>query len=265
VRNGKRYRYYVTPSPPGVPSRPWRLPAYEVEALVTTELATFLTHPNRLCDALDGWSPSPNQLQHTFHAAEIIAEQLRGTSAQRRQTLTELVSRIRLTASGLDIELRAGAVLETAEGHFSAAAHILVHVPAAFERRTRAMSIVVPGREVASSADPSLMKAIARAHVWFEQLASGEATTITEIALREKVTDRYVSSLIKLAFLSPELVQAALEGRASPGRSAKRLTLDCDLPLLWSEQGRALAAASREADREAPAASVNGYHHGSET
>jgi hypothetical protein len=72
------------------------------------------------------------------------------------------------------------------------------------------MSIVVAGREVGASADPSLMKAIARGHVWFEQLASGGAATVTEIAQREKVTDRYVSSLLKLAFLSPELIQAAL-------------------------------------------------------
>jgi hypothetical protein len=86
------------------------------------------------------------------------------------------------------------------------------------------------------------MKAIARGHVWFEQLASCEVATITEIARREKVTDRYVSSLIKLAFLSPELVQAALEGRAPPGLSANRLTLDRNLPLLWTEQGAVLAA-----------------------
>jgi site-specific DNA recombinase len=90
------------------------------------------------------------------------------------------------------------------------------------------------------------MKAIARGHVWFEQLASGEVSTIAEIAQRENVTDRYVSSLLKLAFLSPELVQAAVEGRAPPGLSAKRLTLDCNLPLLWSEQGRALTVSSQE-------------------
>jgi hypothetical protein len=238
-------------------------PAHEVEALVTTELASFLTDPNRLCAALDSWAPSPDALQRAFQAAEIITEQLRGTSAQRRQALIELVTRIRLTASGLDIELRASAVLDTPEDHFAGSAHILVHVPTAFERRTGAMSIVVPGRAVGASADPSLMKAIARGHVWFEQLASGEAATIAEIARREKVTDRYVSALLKLAFLSPEIVQAALEGRA-PGLSAKRLTLDCNLPLLWTEQGRALGAASREANRDKPAASINGHYHGSE-
>ncbi len=89
------------------------------------------------------------------------------------------------------------------------------------------------------------MKAIARGHVWFEQLASGEVATIAEVARRENVNDRYVSSLLKLAFLSPEVVQAAMTGRVPQGLSAKRLTLDCDLPLLWSEQGRALPVSSR--------------------
>jgi hypothetical protein len=170
------------------------------------------------------------------------------------------VSQIRLTSAGLEIDLKASAVLETTEDHSAASAHILVHVPTAFERRTGAMSIVVPGREVGASADPSLMKAIARGHVWFEQLASGEVATISEIARRENVTDRYVSVLLKLAFLSPELVQAAVEGRAPPGLSAKRLTLDCDLPLLWTEQGRVLAVASQGSSREGESASINGYH-----
>jgi hypothetical protein len=242
VRNGKRYRYYVTQWEAGSPTRPWRLPAYEIEALVTTELASFLTDQNRLCEALDGWSQSPDALQRTFETAEIFTEQLRGTSTQRRQALVRLVSRIRLTASGLEIEIRGSALLDVVESHSAASTHIMVRVPTAFERRTGAMSIVVPGREVGPAADPSLLKAIARGHVWFEQLASGEAATMAEIAQREKVTDRYVSSLLKLAFLSPETVEAALEGRATPWLSAKRLTLDDHLALLWTEQGRVLAA-----------------------
>jgi hypothetical protein len=241
------------------------LPAHEVEARVTTELASFLTDQNRLCDALQGWSPSPDALQWAFQAAEIYAEQLRGANAQRRQALIELVSRIRLTTSGLDIELRASAVLDTTEDHSAASAHILVHVPTAFERRTGAMSIVVPGREVGATADPSLMKAIARGHVWFEQLASGEAATIAEISRRENVTDRYVSSLVKLAFLSPEIVQAAVKGRAPAGLSAKRLTLELDLPFLWTEQGRVLAVASPGAGQAGEAASINGYQQRSES
>ncbi len=242
VRNGKRYRYYVTQSEPGGPTRPWRLPAHEVEALVTRELASFLSDQNRLCEALASWSPSPDVLRRAFQAAEIIAEQLGGTSAQRRQALVDLVNRVRLTGAGLEIEVKASALVEGTEAHSAASAHILIHLPTIIQRRTGALSIVVPGREVGATADPSVLKAIARGHVWFEQLTSGEAATINEIACRENVTDRYVSSLLKLAFLSPELVQAAVEGRAPPGLSAKRLTLDGNLPLLWSEQGRGLAA-----------------------
>ncbi len=164
----------------------------------------------------------------------------------------------------MHIELRVSALLDAVKSHSAASAHIVVCVPTTFEGRAGAMSIVVPGREVGQTADPALLKAIARGHVWFEQLASGEAATIAEIARREHVTDRYVSALLKLAFLSPQLVQAALEGRAPCGLSAKRLTLDLDLPLLWIEQRDALADASRGASGEASAASMNGYHQGSE-
>ena len=43
--------------------------------------------------------------------------------------------------------------------------------------------------------DPALIKAIARGHTWFEEIATGQATSITEIARREQVSDRYVSCL----------------------------------------------------------------------
>jgi hypothetical protein len=168
------------------------------------------------------------------------------------------VTRIRLTPSSAEIEFRAGTLLDEAQDS-PAAAHIRIQVPTAFERRTGATSIVVPGREVEPSADPALIKAIARGHTWLEQLASGEAATLSDIARRENVTDRYVSSLIKLAFLSPEIVQAAVEGRCPPGVSAKRLTLEMELPLLWREQASLLAVGSTDANGARSGATINGY------
>jgi hypothetical protein len=77
--------------------------------------------------------------------------------------------------------------------------------------------------------------------MWFEELASGRAQTVVQIARREGVTDRYVSCLLKLAFLSPQIVESLLTGRVKVDISTKRLTLDTDLPLLWSEHDRVLA------------------------
>lgn len=100
------------------------------------------------------------------------------------------------------------------------------------------MKLVLTGPEALerSKPDPTLMKAIARGHVWFEQLARGEARSIKSIARREGVADRYVSRLINLAFLAPDIVEAILDGRQPPDLSLDRLTLRTGLPLDWSAQ-----------------------------
>ena len=48
------------------------------------------------------------------------------------------------------------------------------------------------------------------------------------------------SCLIKLAFLSPDLVEECFSGRHPAALSAKRLTVNMELPTLWSEQQSAL-------------------------
>ena len=107
-------------------------------------------------------------------------------------------------------------------------------MPTAFERRAAEMKIIVPGREVAGTADPALLKAIARGHTWFEDLATGAAATIMEIAARENVTDRYVASLIRLAFMPPRLVSACLASEPTSISLAQAITSGGG-PLLWPE------------------------------
>jgi len=58
----------------------------------------------------------------------------------------------------------------------------------------------------AKTPDAVVVKAIARASVWFEQLTMGKSQSMAEIAIRENITDNYVSNLIHLAWLSPDLV-----------------------------------------------------------
>src|SRR5215216_7532372 len=66
VKDGKRYRYYVGSEDEGGKRPVWRLPAHEIETLVTTELVAFLSDQQRLCDALQAWAPSPDQLEGAF-------------------------------------------------------------------------------------------------------------------------------------------------------------------------------------------------------
>src|SRR5262249_57458371 len=88
--------------------------------------------------------------------------------------------------------------------------------------------------------DPGLIKAIARGRAWFEELATGRARSLHELADHEGITRRYIRRLVNLAFLSPQLIEAILQGRHPIALTATRLT-ELDLPLDWSEQRRLLA------------------------
>ena len=57
-----------------------------------------------------------------------------------------------------------------------------------------------------------VVKAIARASIWFEQLTTGNSQSMAEITVLENITDNYVSNLIHLAWLSPDLVGRVLDG-----------------------------------------------------
>jgi site-specific DNA recombinase len=233
VKHGKRYRYYVAAANGGANGSTRRLPAHDVEALVTGELAAFLSDQQRLAQALDPWRPSPDHLQGAFHVAEVVSDQLIGPSVARRQAMVQAVTRIEASETGLAIQLRPEGLLAADLVAVSRQADWLsIHVPAALERRGSEIKLVVPGAGAGSSADPALIKVIARGHMWFEELATGRASTIAEIAGRENVTDRYVSSLLKLAFLPPRLVDACLAGETRE-LSAMSLVGADGVPMLW--------------------------------
>jgi len=61
------------------------------------------------------------------------------------------------------------------------------------------------------------------------------------LAERDGITRRYVRRLVDLAFLSPELVEAVLQGRQPVELTATRLT-ELDLPLDWTDQRSLLAS-----------------------
>src|SRR6202171_3855996 len=92
-----------------------------------------------------------------------------------------------------------------------------------------------------SRCDPTLIKAIARGRAWFEELAAGRARSLRELAEREGITRRYVRRLVDLAFLSPESVEAVLQGRQPVALTATLLT-ELDLPLDWTDQHCLLAS-----------------------
>ena len=92
-------------------------------------------------------------------------------------------------------------------------------------------------RPMRTKARAVLIDALRDAHRWLDELTTDSNHTIESIAAREKKTERSIRMTMSLAFLSPALVKAAIDGRLPRGFGIKRLM---DLPMAWSDQWSAL-------------------------
>jgi site-specific DNA recombinase len=84
--------------------------------------------------------------------------------------------------------------------------------------------------------DPVVLKAVARARSWFEQLAAGKAQSMAEIAELENITDNYVGNLIHLAWLPPRQVDLILLGDASATKAVRKSMVSRSVHVIWSKQ-----------------------------
>lgn len=82
-----------------------------------------------------------------------------------------------------------------------------------------------------------LVNAIARGRHWLDEIVSSSVTDVQQIATRQKCSVRHVHMTISLAFLAPDLVRAAVEGRLPRGVGVERLR---EAPAEWSRQFKVL-------------------------
>ena len=117
-----------------------------------------------------------------------------------------------------------------------------IRIPVTLRRRGVELRLVIDSSAYGRSPrqDPALIKAIVRAHHWYGHLLRGEAEGTTSIAREEGVANSYVTRVVRLAFLAPDITQAILDGRQPAHLSAERLVNDRAIPLEWSGQRAAL-------------------------
>ncbi len=86
----------------------------------------------------------------------------------------------------------------------------------------------------AARIDNTMIKLIARGYRWHRLLSSGAYTSIDELAAAEKIDGSYVSRVLRLAYLSPTIVESILAGRHPPQLTAKDLLKP--FPMDWRGQ-----------------------------
>jgi site-specific DNA recombinase len=166
-----------------------------------------------------------------------IAAALNGSPGERAKLVRGLVEKVIVDEKMLTIKLLRGPLLggditssASADGSDNA---VELTAAVAFKRRGVETKLVLLGRaqqKHSSRCDPALIKAIARGRTWFEDLATGRARSLQELARRDGITRRYIRRLGLPRLLSPELVEAILQGRQPHELTATRLS-ELDLPL----------------------------------
>jgi hypothetical protein len=110
---------------------------------------------------------------------------------------------------------------------------ITVHVPFRLVKRGGRKQMVLPvDTHVRRKADDTLVKALARAFRWKRMLDSGAFATIGDLADHEKIASSYLTRILRLTLLAPEIVEAIVEGRGGLGLAQ----LLEPFPVEWSGQ-----------------------------
>ena len=118
-------------------------------------------------------------------------------------------------------------------------AGLTTEITMTFRRRAGKAVIVLPNGERAverreALIDNAMVKLVARGHRWHRQLFDGTHASIADIAKSENINPSFVSRVLRLAYLSPTIVEAILNGQFPAHLTMKRLI--APFPMEWGRQ-----------------------------
>ena len=222
-KQGRKYRYYIShfliDRSPNETRRGWRLPAPMLEQTVQESLYRLLHDPMQLSSPLRQAGLSVTQTSE-------LTKAIRNRSVRENDPFA-ILGRIDLLDGGIKLSLDFTSII-------LGTATVTYFIPITIQRRGIEMRLVLQ-HGAAAKADQTMIKAVAKAQRWFEDLIIGAITT-TDIARRESVTPSYVARIIKLAFLSPDIVKSIIDGRQPAVLTAEALINKIEIPMGWAKQ-----------------------------
>lgn len=249
-KKGRRYRYYISQRLVHDAHKHeggWRLPAKEIDSVVTSATANFLNDPLRLLQSLKIQDPSPDQINAVTRSASVAADNIvHGEQKVQCELVKALVVRVIVDPAAIRIDVRRAGlrrlVLSEEVLHRGAPEEtIQLEIPICLKRRGVEAKLVIRSAVAdATTPDPNLTALVAQAHRWLEALAEGQINSVRDIAKRDRFDPSDVGRILQLAFLAPDIIEAILGGRQPIELTSKRLKRIGSLPLHWQEQRRML-------------------------
>jgi len=262
IKRGRRYRYYVSQltikNLATHHNEVTRVPAGELEARVTERLLSFLKSDAEVFDKLSGAEESPGIARQLVGAAKELAARLPALSTNglrdllaaflRRIIIKEDSIEVMISRKGLRQLLQNGSKVIVTNSVCrqipAAASELIIFTIAAKRKRCGGeVHLVVPPHSNAPVAHPKLplIKAVARAYGWYEQVIRGEALDIRSLARKAGLTERYVGKVFRCALLAPDIIESILDGNQPRDLSFQKLCKN--LPSNWADQREQLGFA----------------------
>ena len=228
IKKGVRYRYYVS----CVLAQGRKEDAGSVARVAAQAVERLIL------DAINALPPAKQiETQPGSPSAELLSPGRDADAANDAEILAAAVDKITLGSRSIEIRL-----LEGSDRPVKVIA--IPWSPQAFRRKRE---VIQPSSELASGARPiraearrKLLSAIAKGRRWLNEMISGKVEGIEAIAAREGVSERSARMGLSLAFLAPDIVQAAVDGTLPRGLGVSRLM---DMPPSWADQRQALGIA----------------------
>ena len=254
TKKGRRYRYYVSQAlaegRSTDPKGPVRLPAEEVEELILSQLAAFLRSAPRILDLLQ---PHSLDMAETQHVAKVAREYL-ALQVKVGNDLRSIITRIVVRQQKIELHLSRRALLqvfltaqrseEIATTLIASEDLIILETDAKLRRCGGEVRLLLADTEQNRARPlPSLVRAVARAHDWMDRILSGEVLNQNALAKQTGFDKRYISRIIPLAFLAPDITEAILDGKQNPNLSLEKCV--CEISFDWALQRTALKPGCR--------------------
>jgi len=114
---------------------------------------------------------------------------------------------------------------------------VTLHVPFRIVKRGGKKEMQLPeGATQSQRTDNTLVKALARAFRWKRMLESGEYATIAELAEREGIAPSYMTRVLRLTLLAPDIIEGILDGKQGPEVTLAQVLEP--FPLTWQHQAK---------------------------
>ncbi len=246
-KGSRRYRYYVSRAlqhgSENDDREGLRLPAAEIEAVITRELAKMLEHPIDLLGELDMETDAPAMKRVIARAGNLVNKLGDRNRTGRNHLLRDLVEHIEIGEDSITIRFQVRAIAEAigaAVPETDTHGAIIRHLPVILKRSGMAMKLVdTSGMPAIPVVDLTLIRAILRGRQWWQHLKDNPNASVRELAEREGVTATWVVRLVNLAFLSPAVIDAIIKGRLPSHISLLDLQATGAIPAKWPDQAKA--------------------------